>query len=155
MAVFRTNLDVGAGFKLKMMSVGFNHQSNGRPEPLSRSWNRLTAQVGIERGDFAVVLRLWVRVHEKASSDDNPDITRYLGHGDIQAMWKLGDHGIGLNLRGNLLDDRGSAQLDWSFPIHRNLKGFVQLFSGYGETLIDYNHRQTTFGAGVSLVDWM
>jgi phospholipase A1 len=155
MAVFRTNLDVGAGFKLKMMSVGFNHQSNGRPEPLSRSWNRLTAQVGIERGDFAVVLRPWVRLHEKASNDDNPDITRYLGHGDIQAMWKLGEHGIGLNLRGNLLNERGSAQLDWSFPIHRNLKGYLQLFSGYGETLIDYNHRQTTFGAGVSLVDWM
>ena len=158
MSVFRTNLDVGAGFKVSMMSLGLNHQSNGRSQPLSRSWNRLMAQVGIERGNFAVVIRPWLRFSEKAEKDDNPDITTYLGHGDIQAMWQLGEHDIGLNLRGPLLStskSRGSAQLDWGFPIHRNLKGYVQLFSGYGETLIDYNHRQTTFGIGVSLVDWL
>ena len=158
MSVFRTNLDVGAGFKVSMMSLGLNHQSNGRSQPLSRSWNRLMAQVGIERGNFAVVIRPWLRLSEKAEKDDNPDITTYLGHGDIQAMWQLGEHDIGLNLRGPLLStskSRGSAQLDWGFPIHRNLKGYVQLFSGYGETLIDYNHRQNVIGFGVSLVDWM
>ena len=155
MAVFRSNMDAGLGFKVRMLSVGINHQSNGRAQPLSRSWNRLMAQVGVERGDFALLLRGWHRFEEKLSNDDNPDITRYLGNGDIQAMWKLGEHGIGLNLRGNLFNSRGSTQLDWSFPIHRNLKGYVQLFSGYGETLIDYNHRQTTFGIGVSLVDWL
>jgi phospholipase A1 len=100
MAVFRTNLDAGAGFKVKMLSVGFNHQSNGRAEPLSRSWNRLTAQVGIERGDFALVLRPWYRFPEKDGKDDNPDIGRYLGYGDVQAMWKLGDHGLGLTCAG-------------------------------------------------------
>jgi len=75
----------------------------------------------------------------------------------VQAMWKLGDHGLGLTLRGPLWQSggRGSAQVDWSFPIHRNLKGFVQVFSGFGETLIDYNHRQTTLGVGVALVDWL
>lgn len=155
MAVFRSNLDAGLGFKVKMLAVGLNHQSNGRAVPLSRSWNRITAQVGVERGDFALVLRPWYRLPEKASHDDNPDIGRYLGYGDLQAMWKLGEHGIGLNLRGPLLAGRGSVQLDWSFPIHRNLKGFVQLFNGFGETLIDYNHRQTTLGIGVSLVDWL
>ncbi len=157
MAVFRTNLDAGAGFKLKMMSLGFNHQSNGRAEPLSRSWNRVMAQAGIERGDFAVLVRSWYRFPEKDGKDDNPDITHYLGHGDVQAMWKLGDHGLGLTLRGPLWQSggRGAAQVDWSFPIHRKLKGFVQVFSGYGETLIDYNHRQTTLGLGVALVDWL
>jgi len=34
------------------------------------------------------------------------------------------------------------------------LKFQVQLSSGYGETLIDYNHRQATIGAGVSFGDW-
>lgn len=158
MAVFRTNLDAGAGFKVSMMSIGFNHQSNGRSQPYSRSWNRLVGQVGIERGDFALVIRPWLRFAEKASKDDNPDITQYMGHGDIQAMWRVGEHGFGLTVRSTLLtgsESRGAVQFDWTAPIHRNLKGYMQLFSGYGETLIDYNHRQTVFGLGVSLVDWL
>jgi phospholipase A1/A2 len=31
------------------------------------------------------------------------------------------------------------------------LRWYVQVFSGYGETLLDYNHRQTTLSLGLSL----
>jgi phospholipase A1 len=48
------------------------------------------------------------------------------------------------------------VQLDWATPVSNSLgalKLHVQLTSGYGETLIDYNHRQTTIGVGVSFGD--
>jgi phospholipase A1 len=48
---------------------------------------------------------------------------------------------------------RGSVGLE--FSPYRELKGYVQVFSGYGESLIDYNHNQTTLGAGFLLIDWM
>ena len=48
----------------------------------------------------------------------------------------------------------GSIQLNYVFPIKGHLRGQVQLFDGYGETMIDYNHRQTTLGIGISFADW-
>ena len=49
---------------------------------------------------------------------------------------------------------KGAAQFSWtSQPLLGPLRGYVQLFSGYGETLIDYDWNQTTIGIGVALND--
>jgi len=46
--------------------------------------------------------------------------------------------------------------LTWtSAPLLGPLRGYVKLFSGYGETMIDYDWRQSTIGIGVSLNDWL
>lgn len=142
------------GLRLRMAGLGVNHQSNGRANPYSRSWNRIMGQVGLEsdEGDFAVLLRGWQRMNESADKDDNPDITHYLGHADVQFLWRAGRNGFGVNLRGT--PSHAAAKVDWSYQLHGGLRAYVQLFSGYGESLIDYNHRQTTLGFGISLVDW-
>jgi phospholipase A1 len=47
------------------------------------------------------------------------------------------------------------VQFDWSFPLTRHLKGYLQLYSGYGENLIDGPNNQTRVGLGLMLTDWL
>jgi phospholipase A1 len=134
----------------KLLNLGIVHESNGRPLPQSRSWNRLYAQGGWEWGRFSVLGRAWWRFPENPSKDDNPDIQDYLGRGDVQLRWQFDDDkAMSLLVRHAFQSGRGFAQLDWT---SRKLVGaarvYVQATSGFGESLIDYNFRQNTFGIG-------
>lgn len=143
------------GLRWRLLTAGINHQSNGQSVPLSRSWNRFVVQAGFERGAFQLILRPWVRLREKPEEDDNPDIERFLGHGEALAAWRLGGHTLATLARWNPATGKGAVQASWSFPLQRRLKGYVQVFNGYGESLADYNWRQTTAGVGFCLSDWL
>lgn len=155
MLVFRTDYEI-AGLRGRFLNLGLAHQSNGRSGGLSRSWNRIYAQLGFECGNLALLVRPWYRI-PAVDQDDNPDITDYLGHGDLLAVYRSGRQTYSLLLRNNLRspDNRGAVKLNWSFPLYGRLKGYVQYFNGYGESLIDYNHRQQSIGLGVSLAEGM
>ena len=144
-----------AGLHWRLLTVGIDHQSNGRSEPLSRSWNRIMIQAGLERGNFQLLLRPWLRIRESESADNNPDIEHYLGHGEVMAGYRLGGHTFTATSRWNVSSGKGAIQGTWSFPLHPRLKGYVQVFSGYGESLTDYNWRQNTVGLGFCLNDWL
>ncbi len=155
MLVLRTDGELG-GFRWRFLNLGLVHQSNGRSAALSRSWNRAYAQFGLERGNLAVLLRPWVRLPESDGVDDNPDIEDYLGHGDLQLVYRDGRNAYSLLLRNNFKsDNHGAFKLNWSFPLYGRLKGYVQYFNGYGESLIDYNHKQQSLGVGLSLTEGM
>lgn len=154
--IFRTNYEI-LGLNARLLGLTFNHQSNGRADPLSRSWNRVMLNLGFERDNFALMLRPWYRIEEDSKDDNNPDIKNYMGRGDLTAFYRWNDHDFSLMLRHSLKggnDSHGAVQFDWVFPISGKLRGHFQLFDGYGESLIDYNHRATYVGLGVSLMNW-
>jgi phospholipase A1 len=156
MLVFRTDYDI-AGLRGRFITLGAVHESNGRGATLSRSWNRVYAQFGFERGDFSLLIKPWYRIPESASSDNNPDIQDYLGRGDVVATYTRNGNTYSLLLRNNLkrAANRGAVRVDWSFPLYGRLQGYVQYFNGYGESLIDYNHKQQSLGIGLSLAAWL
>lgn len=149
----RTDVAV-TGIRWRMLNLGLVHQSNGRGLPLSRGWNRVYAQFGLERDNFALLLRPWIRLPSSDDKDDNPDITDYMGNGDVLINYSNGAHVYSALGRYGAGGGHGALQLSWGFPIAHTLKGYVQVFSGYGESLIDYNHNQTSIGLGVSLQEW-
>ncbi len=156
MLTFRNNYRLG-GWNGRLAGIGINHQSNGRADPLSRSWNRVVGIIGLDRDNWALTVRPWWRVPESDSDDNNADIEDYVGRGDATLVYVRGGHQFSLmgrhSLRGG---DRshGALQFDWGFPIHNSLRGHLQVFDGYGESLIDYNHRATYIGLGISLLEW-
>ena len=142
------------GWNWSLLNLGFVHQSNGRSLPLSRSWNRVYAQVGLERGPFTVLVRPWYRLPESSDQDDNPDIGDHIGSGDVRLAYV--NRGHILSVLGKYSGDggRGGLQAEWAFPLSGSLKGYVQVNNGYGANLIDYNHSQTTVGFGLLLLPW-
>jgi phospholipase A1 len=152
---FRTDFRF-LGLRTRFIQVGLNHQSNGQSEPLSRSWNRLVANVGLERGPFSLLLKGWFHFPESAEVDDNPGINSYMGYGEIWAYWFVKSHRLGIMLRDNLdfQQNRGALQLEWSFPLFANVWGYVQYFVGYGESLLDYDHLANRIGVGFTFSDW-
>ncbi|WP_230659403.1 phospholipase A [Psychrobacter sp. I-STPA10] len=143
--------------RLRMLGVGAIHHSNGQSDPLSRSWNRLYLMGGMEWGNISVIPRIWAHIKGSDSNkpSDNPDITDYYGHGDIKVLY---DFGQGRALSGtgryNFEHNNGALQLDYTHPLSKDVQGFVQLFHGYGESIIDYNQSTTAIGLGISLNGW-
>jgi len=152
------------GLDVVASGVSFNHQSNGQSQGLSRSWNRIIGHVGFENDNLVWLARAWWRLPEDkkknpddSKGDDNPDISKFMGYGDLNAIWKLpNNHSIDMTLRNNLRsDNKGAIKLGWTFPLSNHLMGYIQYFNGYGESLIYYNQSVSRIGIGVKLTNWL
>lgn len=153
MATWQPRLSFG-GFEWSLLGFGYTHESNGQADPISRSWDRLIAQIGVEKDDFALLIRPWIRIDDSSSDGDNPDITDYYGYGDITAIYKWHGHSFTLMARGNPAEAKGAVRVSWMTPrILGPLRGYLVGFSGYGDSLIDYNFKQNSVSIGVALND--
>lgn len=145
------------GIKPKYINVGAVHQSNGHSDPYSRSWNRIYASFIFETDNAVFQVKPWYRIPENREDDNNPDIEKYLGYGEFSGVYVMGNYSVDFMLRNNLRgsDNKGALQLGFTFPLWGKLRGYVQYFNGYGESLIDYNHATQSIGTGIMLTNWL
>ncbi len=134
---------------IKNLKFGLLHESNGRDGKKSRSWNRAYVQSDFVYGKLNISPRAWVVIGDKG---DNKDILKYIGRGDVRLIYNLNDHIFSLMLRNNLHFDKtnkGAAEISYMFPIFSTgVYGYLQYFTGYGESLIDYNRHTDKIGLG-------
>ncbi|QKF64057.1 phospholipase A [Campylobacter corcagiensis] len=130
---------------------GFNHESNGKDGMESRSWNRVYASTTFDINDFRITPRIW---HSFTFDKDNEDIRQYMGYGDVKFAYDIGRHHLTAMWRNNLRFDsnnRGALELNYYFPLfNTGLHGFLQYFTGYGESLDDYNKHVDKIMLGIA-----
>ncbi len=154
---FATDRSLGK-IHFKGANLGMIHQSNGQWGEVSRSWNRLYALFIFQKENLYFAVKPWWRITESRTDDDNPDIGKYLGNFEFYALKEWNKHTLGIMLRNNLRinkENHGAIQLDYTFPMYNQLKGYIQIFSGYGESLIDYDHEVNSLGIGLMLSNWL
>ncbi|MGL4370332.1 MAG: phospholipase A, partial [Spirochaetota bacterium] len=134
---------------------------NGRDLLYSRSWNRAYFAPYYENGRIIASLKGWYRFKEPkkkdpsdAEGDDNPDIHKYYGYGELGFTLKLPELRnafICSLVRYNPRYRHGAAEIDLTVPLALNsMNVMVQYWDGYGESLIDYNVKQRKIAVGLN-----
>lgn len=142
-------------------SIALEHQSNGQSQVLSRSWNRIIGSIIYENGDYMFMFKPWHRIRENDKTDpdspkgdDNPTIEDYMGNYSLYGAIAFNDRNkLTASIRKNWRTGNGAIELNYTYPLYGKLIGTVQYFSGYGESMIDYDHKQQKLGIGIALTE--
>ncbi|WP_321277303.1 phospholipase A [Thiomicrorhabdus indica] len=141
-------------FNLHTVSLGVNHQSNGQSNALSRGWNRLFLQAKMQHDNSTLNFKTWARFDEQDEFDNSFNYTKYLGDFEIEAAHRDGDNTYALTLRNSYKwNQYGAVKFEFTHPLTKRLKGYIQYFNGYGDSLIELEHRSEKVGFGIVLVD--
>lgn len=130
-------------------TVGFEHQSNGRDGPESRSWDRAYATRHLRLSEvWSWTFKYWQIINR---GESNRDIEGYLGSAEITTHFDL-NNWLQVNLK-TLLgreSDKLSYQVDLIVPMSQwvNSRFYLSYYNGFGEALINYNQKSTSLRAG-------
>lgn len=142
------------------LQAGYKHESNGRGGLDSRSMNTVFVRSALALGDlegWRVILEPRVFTYI-SDMDDNPDMKRYRGYGEMRVIVGKNDD-FELVAAGRLGSDRRrpTVQLDLTLPLRIKFGDFasyalIQYFHGYGESLLNYQQETESIRAGFSFV---
>ncbi len=141
------------GWRFRKTDIGFIHESNGLGGAAERSWNRLFLRQRLDRNDWQLSFSLWYRMPWLASlgiHEYNANITDYMGHTLLCIKKIMGKQIFSVELR-NQFDSgfsKGAEIVTWSYQLRDSISVFVEAFSGYGQSLGEYNHYTNSLGVG-------
>lgn len=144
-------------WSFNFFNVGLVHESNGYGNDLERTWNRIYLEAISSSDQWMFSIKPWFVFHDEGYNRFNPNMANYLGYGELTIAYKYGRQVFSVQAHG-LFEQGGrvaTVLASWSFPITSYLNGYIQVFSGYGQSLIEYNHRTNSIGVGIALSNWI
>ncbi len=152
--------------KLIKTKFALIHQSNGQDVGQSRSWNRTQVSFLLQNGNFYYGTDIWDRWNENPKTDptategdDNPNLEKFIGKQKYFVKYKDDRYSLTLAHQNDIFNydiNHGNTKLDFSFPSpNKNFDFFIRYFSGYGESLVDYNVKIDRVSFGILLADWI
>jgi phospholipase A1/A2 len=151
--------------------VGFEHESNGEPDPASRGWNRIFVSVEAACSGDPLYGLLGLRVWYPFTDEENATIAKTQGYGELTFGVGLDHDASHMNalltvaLRKGTSKSlaKGSLTVDarWR-PTYRRLLGkawkfapylWSQFFAGYGETMGTFDSPSTSARVGIGFTD--
>jgi len=142
--------EINSSLFIKALRLSFEHESNGRGGEEERSWNFLSASAIAQFKTVFAELKLWHRITD--ATDYNPELIDYMGHGHLRLMLPYKKNMAQVILRSNFHGE-DSVKVNYTYPAfgRDDLYFYIKAFSGYGESLIDYNHNINKLGIGFSV----
>ncbi|MBO7154690.1 MAG: phospholipase A [Campylobacter sp.] len=139
-------------YNFNHIRLGFLHDSNGKGELESRSWNRIYSSFELDFGKLSLTPRLWLRLPD--NEDDNPAIVKYNGIIDLTAYYKLPSGSFIQSIFSNNLrfdnENKSSFELRYLHYIGDGFYIYLSGFSGYGYELVYYKKYQNRIGIGIA-----
>lgn len=139
-------------------SLLIEHESNGRDNDNSRSWNKISLCGSIYISpQFMIHAKYWIPI---VDGQHNRDILRYCGifQNGLQVMSNDKKYGMAITLvkrQGWNLNFNTIVELNYRLFKKDNQYIFLQYYNGYGDNLLDYNkfHSRLRFGIVIK-PDW-
>ena len=158
--------DSSSMFQLRSLKLALAHRSNGQPNTeniyfennqslgnLSKSINYVYATLRMQHQALVTDLEVWAPLPPVGDNlSDNPDLMDYVGYSSITFTYFSGENMFTLMGRGNIATGKGAMEFTYSHPhpLNSSTYWYVKFFSGYCESLIDYNKYITKFSIGFS-----
>lgn len=122
------------------IAVQFEHESNGKDEDKSRSWNKISFSTNLNMTRrWNLQAKVWIPI---VDGENNSDIVHYKGWGFIASNYRFRrnlDVGLVITKRGGVnLDANIAFNVAYKPFRSSNQYLFLEYYNGYGESMLDY-----------------
>jgi phospholipase A1 len=149
-------------FRFISLKFAIAHISNGQPDTrdvlledgthlgnLSRSINFVYTTLRLQHKSLFLDLKTWLPLPEDPEENDNPDLMDYTGYASAKVTYFYNENMFTFKIRGSTKTGNGYLEGTYSYPVLQNYF-YLKVFSGYGESLIDYNNYINKVSVGFS-----